>query len=172
MALTPSFSIYQTLGFPGTVNLQDTSTGTDVAVISRQVFLITSQATYLVPTGTTTNYIAWILSNASISINALTKDYSLQIVVNWLNVGGAVLYTASQVANFDMYNADFQYSLIYDEASGLASLNSTNWLMSRIKLMIALDDSNNAVTRASNIAAWQAVNERATFLRENKNLFY
>ena len=136
MALTPSFSIYQTLGFPGTVNLQDTSTGTDVAVISRQVFLITSQATYLVPTGTTTNYIAWILSNASISINALTKDYSLQIVVNWLNVGGAVLYTASQVVNFEMYNADFEYSLIYDEASGLASLNST--LFSRSQSFIFL----------------------------------
>ncbi len=61
---------------------------------------------------------------------------------------------------------------MYDEATGLASLNSPNWLMSRMKLYVALQDAYVATVNMSNIGDAQSANERATYLSENKNLFY
>ena len=172
MAFVPNFSISQITGQPSILTLADTSTGSDVAIVSRNVYLQTASGTYLVPTGTTTSYIVWAIANSTISINALDKDYSLNITVNWNDVLGAVLYTKTILSNFSMYNSDFEYSLISTEANGQASLNSINWLASRMRLRLSLDDAYNAVVEAGSITNGQAANDRGTYLRENLNLFY
>ncbi len=172
MSFVPAISIGQTIGLPSTVNLTDASTGSDGNIVSRQAFLITDAQTYLVPSGTTTDYTPWLLANLSIAIDALDKDYSLTVLVRWIDVNGATLYELPQIANFEMYNAEFEYSLLQQEANGLASLNSPNWLISRMKLRLSLDDSYNAVYFASSITNGQMANDRGTYLRENLNLFY
>ena len=71
-----------------------------------------------------------------------------------------------------MYNGDFNYQLTNDEANGLASLNSPNWLISRMKLYVALRDADVSVTDMSSITNGQSANDRGTNLRLNLNNFY
>ena len=172
MPLTPSFSISQTLGLPGQFTLTDTSTGSDAAIEERRVFITKSDGTYWVPTGTTTDYIVWPYADASIDIATLDKDYAFSINVIWINDAGTPLYTSTQLTVFTMYNSDFEYSLISQEANGDASINNTNWLAGRMKLRLAIDDAANAISAASSIKNSQAANDRGTYLSENINLFY
>lgn len=172
MAFVQNFTIAQTLGNAGIVNLTDTSTGSDAAVVGRKAYLITNASTYLVPDGTTTSYITWLIGNSTIAINALKKDMSLNVKVDWTDAGGLMLYTKTILVNFQMYNSDFNYQLVNQEANGLASLNSINWLISRMKLYVALRDATVSVTDMSSITNGQGANDRGTYLRENKNLFY
>ena len=172
MAFIQNFTIAQTLGNPGIINLTDTSTGVDATIISRKVYLITNASIYLVPTGTSTSFITWAIGSTSIAIDALKKDMALNIRVDWNNVSGTTLYTKTILSNFQMYNSNFNYQLVNDEANGLASLNSPNWLTSRMKLYVSLRDANVAVTDMSSITNGQNANDRGTFLRLNLNNFY
>ena len=172
MAFVPNFTIGNILGLPAVVLLTDTSTGSDVLITGRTVFLITNNQVYLVPAGTSTNYTAWVIANATAQISALDKDYALQVTVNWINSIGATIYTKTILANFNNYSSAFEYSLVFDEANGLASLNSPKWLQSRMKLRLAIDDSSNAITKGSNIAMAQSADDRGTYLTKNKNTFY
>ncbi len=172
MAFIQNFTIAQTLGNPGIINLTDTSTGVDATIIGRKVYLITNASTYLVPTGTSTSFIIWAIGSTLISIDALKKDMSLNIRVDWNDVSGTTLYTKTILSNFQMYNSNFNYQLVNDEANGLASLNSANWLTSRMKLYVSLRDANVSVTDMSSITNGQSANDRGTFLRLNLNNFY
>lgn len=172
MPLVPNFTIGNILGLPAVVLLTDTSTGSDVLVTSRNVFLITNNQAYLVPAGTSTNYIVWAIANATTQINALDKDYALQVTVNWVNSIGATLYTKTILVNINNYSSAFEYSLVFDEANGLASLNSHKWLSSRMKLRLAIDDSGNAILKGNNITIAQSADDRGTWLIKNKNTFY
>ena len=82
MALTPLFTSSQTVGLPNIITITDTSTGSDVLVTQRRVYLIKQDGTYLVPVGTTTDYIVWDYADVSIDIDALDKDYCLNVKVD------------------------------------------------------------------------------------------
>lgn len=172
MPLTPNFTTSQTIGLPNIIDLEDTSTGSDVAVTQRRIYFTKNDGTYIVPSGVTTDYVAWAYASSTKSVDLLDKDYGLNITVQWLNVSDTVLYTKTILYNFAMYNNDFNYSLVYDEANGLASLNSVNWLMGRMKLYLALNDATTSVASMSDITNAQAADDRGTYLRENQNQFY
>lgn len=173
MPFVPLFTIAQQTGALTSVILTDTSTGSDVAIVSRRAFFQKYDATYLVPTGTTTNYVVWNYAASTITINNLLfSDFALNVTVQWLDVDNEVLHTKTILSDFSMYNNDFQYSLIYDEATGQASLNDTNWYTNRIALMTELNSAQIAVTNMSNITSAQSCINRATYLRNNKSKFY
>ena len=172
MPLTPNFGTSQTIGLANVIDLEDLSTGSDIAVTQRRVYFSRYNAAYLVPSGTTTDYVEWAYASPTKSVDILLYDQSLSITTQWLDVSDTVLYTKTILFNYAMYNNDFNYSLVYDEATGLASLNSTNWLMGRMKLYVALNDATTSVEAMSNITNAQEADDRGTYLRENKNLFY
>ena len=55
MPLVPNFTASQFSGTPSIITLTDTSTGSDVTIAKRRVYLLQSNGTFLVPTGTTTD---------------------------------------------------------------------------------------------------------------------
>ena len=91
MPLTPNFSTEQTIGFPSIVTITDDSTGSDVAVTQRRVYLVDSEGEYVVPDGTTTDYVEWDYAETTLDIDCLTADSALDITVHWLDVSNVVL---------------------------------------------------------------------------------
>src|SRR4051812_32015248 len=93
MALTPNFVASQAGGTPQNLTLTDSSTGSDGAITQRRIYLVQADGTYLTPSGSTTDYIAWAYANASITISdILSNDIALSILVQWLSVTNVVLY--------------------------------------------------------------------------------
>jgi len=163
--LTVSFTSAQPVGEPSVVTITDTSTGSDAAVTQRRVYLAKDDGTFLVPEGTSTEYIQWPYADSSIDIDALDKDYALLITVQWLNVSNVVLYDLSDNVGFTSYNEDFDYQLTQMLSGNPILINDANFYQSKSDLRTDIDSGDKAILRASDIYGAQQCYDRATNAR-------
>lgn len=155
-----------------TLFITDTSSGgTDPNITSRRVFLYKVDGSTLVPAGTTTAYINFpIVSGAgdTISLNVLSKDYSLNIYMVWTStspITGATyektnLFTAVGNTNYAAYG------LIQNVSANPDLLNVVNYFESLSKLFVNIDSANQAQVYSDQFSAQSAL-ERAYQLVTN-----
>jgi len=172
MALTVSFSVSQTSGESSIVTIADTSTGSDVAVTQRRVYLRKSDGTFLVPDGTTTDYVQWAYADSSIDIDCLDKDYALEITVEWLDVTDVVLYDLTDVYGLTQYNEEFDYGLSTVLASNPLLVNDNSFKQNKSDLRMYIDSGDKAVARSSDITSAQLCYDQATWLRLNSIYYF
>lgn len=172
MPLTPNFSATQTVGSPSIITLTDSSTGSDVAVTQRRVYLQTSVGTFLVPSGTTTEYVAWDIADSSIDIDCLTKDYGLKIVVQWLNVSNVVLYDKTAYYSFTLYSEAFDYALSQNLVANPSLSNDNNFMANKQLVRNFIDNGNNAILYNSDTFLAQTFFDRIDAMIENKQYLF
>lgn len=175
MPLTPSFSSSQIIGQPSSIVLTDTSTGSDVAVVKRRVYLVNYLGENVVPSGTTTSYIDWNILDSSITIDCLTEDSALNVTVQWLNVSNVVLYSATDLKGYTLYNETFYYSLTQAQSAASNPSNiiqDTVYYTNKMKLRVLIDSGNQAITLGDDIASAQQCYNGATYLTNNQDLFF
>ena len=175
MPLVPNFTTSQQAGLPSNVIITDASTGSDVAIVSRRVFLVNYAGEYLVADGTTTNYTIWPLAQSSISIDCLDQDTAVQITVNWVDAGGVTLYTKTSLAGFTLYNETFYYSLTQGQAAISQPsyiLQDTTYFSNKSKLRVLIDSGNQAVTLGYDITTAQICYDLATDMVSNQNYLF
>ncbi len=175
MPLVPNFTTSQQAGLPSNVIITDASTGSDVAIVSRRVFLVNYAGEYLVADGTTTNYTVWPLAQSSISIDCLSADTAIQITVNWVDAGGVTLYTKTSLAGFTLYNETFYYSLTQGQAAISQPsyiLQDTTYFSNKSKLRVLIDSGNQAVTLGYDITTAQICYDLATDMVSNQNYLF
>jgi hypothetical protein len=175
MPLTPNFTTSQQAGLPSNVIITDASTGSDVAIVSRRVFLVNYAGEYLVADGTTTNYTVWPLAQSSISIDCLSQDTAVQITVNWVDAGGVTLYTKTSLAGFTLFNMTFYYSLTQGQAAISQPsyiLQDTTYFSNKSKLRCLIDSGNQSITLGYDITSAQICYDLATAMVSNQNLFF
>jgi len=165
MPLVPLFTVTQPLGSPSDITLTDSSTGSDVLIVSRRVYFQTSAGTFLVETGTSTDYEAWALADTSATFDVLDKDYGLRITVEWLDTGGGILYDKVGYYGLTEYNEEFDYSRTQNVAANALLMNDNNFWNNKTKLRTLIDSGNNAITNVSDINAAQQCYDQATAMR-------
>ena len=171
MPLTPNFDATQTLGVNDTIDLEDTSTGSDAAIDSRRVYFITAQGGYLVEAGTTTDYEVWPYADDEISLAVLiNKDYGLLVRVQWLDEDDEVLYTKNLYFGFTQYNEEFDYGLTQKIAVNPSLINDCLPKKSAIRTYI--DAGNQAIEMASDISNAQVCYDKATEIRLNQSYIF
>jgi hypothetical protein len=168
MAITPSFTVSQNYSTPNILSLVDNSTGTDNTLTQRRVYLIKDDGTYLVPQGTTTNYIVWSYAVSFIDIDVLNKDYALNIRVEWL-AGNVVEETKEDVYLFKLYGELFLYGLSQRQESNPQIINSFPFYINKMRLRTELDSAVGAVVYGSDILTAQSCLDRAKYLMDNEN---
>lgn len=164
--LIPNFYATQTLGLPSKITLVDTSTGSDVAITSREILLTLFDGSLLTPA------VSWTPSLSIKTLDYLTEDTALQITVIWKDVNGATLYSKTELYVFTMYNETFDYSLTSSQASTPLIVNDSNYYLNRIKLRTEIDNAKTAVSIGGSISNAQYSCDRATYLSSNPNLFF
>ena len=172
MPLVPNFTASQYSGTPSVITLTDTSTGSDVTITSRRVYLLQANGTFLVPAGNTTDYILWDLVDASISIDVLSQDSALSITVQWMNAGNTVVTSKTISFAFTAYNETFYYGLTESQVANANLTASTNWYQTKLILRVEIDSADQAITFASDIYSAQAALNRATFISTNQAYFF
>ncbi len=172
MAFVPSFTVSQVLGEPSELVITDTSTGTDAAIVDRRIYLQKSDGSYLVPTGTTTDYVDWPTGTTTKTIDCLDKDYALQITVQWLNVSDAVLYTDSSLEGLTQYNEYFDYGLTQQLTGNPLLINDNKFFEHKSNLRTYIDSGNQAIVEASDIYGAQICYDRATEERLNSQYLF
>ena len=172
MPLTPNFTASQFSGTPSVITLTDTSTGSDVTIAKRRIYLLQANGTMLVPAGTLTTYIEWPLANTSISLNVLSQDSALSITVQWMNAGNTVVTSKTISFAFTAYNETFYYGLTESQVANANLTASTNWYQTKMILRVELDSAYQAISFASDIFSAQAALNRATFISTNQSYFF
>lgn len=174
MALSPNFSVTQTLGAPSKVNLEDLSSGTDILVVSRRVYIATPTNKYLVQSGTTTNYELWpnFPSSTSITLDVLPKDYATTVTVEWVDAGGNVLYSKSLKRAFTAYNEEFDYATTQRMSGNPLLINDDDFYKSKSDLRTNIDSGNKAMELAGDLFGAQQCYDRATQIRVNSKYNY
>ena len=112
MSLIPSFSINAIpQADPSAIFLTDTSSGTDSNIDHRQILI------YKVDNSLYTAAQNWSYASPTTTLNVLTQDIALNIVVNWMSSLNVPLYTSSQIYAFRGYSKLFLYQLTQTETS-------------------------------------------------------
>jgi len=132
MPLTASFTVAATSDETAAF-LTDTSTGSDVAITDRKILLYDISNTLL---GT----YDWPIADSSITINPFTKDISVNVVVNWVDVDGNTLYTYSLLFAAVQFAVQFLYSLIQQLQAKPTKVNDQVFF-DNLKLLDLLIDS-------------------------------
>jgi len=172
MPFIPNFTASQYSGTPSIITLNDTSVGSDVTIASRRVYLLQANGTFLVPAGTTTDYIVWDLVDTSIDLDVLSQDSALSITVQWMSGINTVVTSKTISFAFTAYNETFYYGLTESQVANSNLSASTNWYQSKLVLRVELDSADQSITFASDIYSAQAALNRATYISTNQAYFF
>lgn len=173
MALTPSFTVTQSLGSPESITVTDTSAGSDGAIASRRVYVKLWDGTFLVQEGTTTEYEVWDYVDTFINLDVLEKDVAAIITVQWLNSSNVVLYDkVSPVYGFTLYNETFDYNLTQVLSINPLLINDNSFYNNKNSLRTNIDSGDQAIGLASDQFAAQLCYNRATDIRLNSEYYF
>lgn len=172
MPFVPSISVSQLAATPQNITFSDNSTGSDSAITHRRLYIQTAQATYLVPTGTTTDYISWALANTSITVNVLNEDMCVNIICQWLNVSNAVLYTYTNQYPLAEYNKQFLVALVAAQGLTPGIVQDNNYSGNMATFWVNITAGINQVNFAADISGGQNCFNRATSMRINQAKYF
>ena len=165
MPLVPSFTIGININ-PSNIIITDTSTGSDVAITDRKILLYTVTNILL----TTLDFP--LSAGSSITIAPLTQDVALNVVVNWVNVAGGILYTSSQIYAFTGFSEAYYYGLTQAEASNPGIIQSQTYYQKKSELRTFLDDAPQSINIGNDLGNAQAAILRAQFIIINADKWF
>lgn len=172
MALTPSFTAIEGLSNPNLVTFTDTSTGSDGTIVARYVFVQLWDGSYLVPAGSTTNYIIWDYANSTIIVDLLTKSQAVTVTVNWYaDVTANPVYTSSQDIEWGLYDYLNLFELLQTQTSNPQIINSSDFYDNCLNMIVNLFQAENAVINMHDVYSSQAAFDRNYFLMKYQNTF-
>jgi hypothetical protein len=172
MPISPAFSISQSALNPALITATDESSGADAAITQRRIYFQTSVGTYLVESGTITQYEPWSYADVSDSWGILTTDQALSITVQWLDVSNTILYTLTQVYCLAEYNKQFFYYLVQQQALTPGILQDQTYFSNMATYWMNIIGAVKAVEIGADIAASQNCLNRATYLMNNQSFSF
>lgn len=171
MALTPSFTITESIAFPGRLTFTDTSTGSYEGVLtSRLIYIQLEDGTYLVPEGTDTDYIIWNYADASITIDVLERSQAADVTVKWV-AGTSIPYTLTVPYCFPYYDYVFAFNKIRVQASQPNIVDSRNFYETSIKFIVNLWNAEVAVDIGEDIKNSQLSLDKNYYIIQNPQLY-
>ena len=170
--LTPNFTGTQQIGLPSCVYLTDDSTGSDVTITEKRVYITDVENNYLVPSGTTTDYVVWALADSTISIDCLTQDTAAFVKTDWVNVSGGVVETKTILCDFRLYNLQESFQLTQAMVAQPNIIQDTNFWNNKMILRVNIDDSVEAVSIGGNQRVAQSALNRATAMTNNQSIYF
>lgn len=171
MPLTVAIEIQQNNGNPSNFTIVDTSTGSDPSITSRRIYLSKADGSFLVPEGTTTDYIEWPIAESSITLDVLERDMALEVLVQWM-AGAVVTYAYENSYVLPAYTNTFLYNLSVEQSSNPAIINATDFFANKTKMYTYVKEAENAVAIGEDIVKAQLALDKAYFLITNADKYF
>lgn len=174
MAFSPAFTISQSALNPALITATDTSTnpGDAPTITQRRIFFQTSQSTYLVESGVTTQYNVWPLANTIQSFNVLKTDQALAITVQWCDINGGVVDAITQLYCLAEFNKQFFYYLIQQQGLTPGILQDSTYFSALSIYWMNITGAIRAIEIGADIAGSQNCLERATSMKQTQNMTF
>lgn len=142
---------------PGGFTVNDTSTGSDTNITDRKIFLYQADGSLL--TGGSIDFP--LTAGSSITLNVLTQDYCLLIVVTWISsspLPPPSSYSASGLFNFVGNSRSFADQQIGAIESNPSILRDANFQYYLGVLYNEIDNSIQAASTGQQFSAQRALN--------------
>jgi hypothetical protein len=172
MSFTQSFSVLQSPQSPALLFFKDTSTGSDISITSRRIYIQGWDGNFIVPVGTTTDYIVWPLLDIEFTVDVFTQDTAANVKVDWLDDAGTVLYSANDNYCFSEYNKQFFYYLIQQQSLTYNVVQDGNYFTNLGVYWINIVSATNSIVIGNDIYASQVCLNRATNMMDNQSYFF
>jgi len=178
MPLLVNFTTSQILGLSNKVTLTDTTTGTDspLLVVSRRVYFTDKDGVYYTEDGAsdTAAYEVWVDFPATTTktLAVLTQDRALNVRVDWVDAGGAVIYTKTILQAYTLYAMTTYINSIKAQSSNNSLKTHANFYQTLIKLLVSIKEANDSVTLLGDISSSQAALNRAKKIVDSPSYFY
>ncbi len=166
------FTAVQLAGLPSQILFTDTSTNVDGSVVDRIIELLTDQSVFLVPEGTTTDYVEWALADPTKTVDALDKDYALYLTVNWIDIDGNIVGTKTILSGETLFNETFDYYLTQMMTANKSLIDDNNFFANKSLLRNYIDSGNQAIAVGSDQTNAQICYDEATKLRLSSQYYY
>ena len=173
MAYEVNFSVAQLN--VSTIQLINTSTGSDAAIYERRIYLYQYNNTTIVPEGTTTAYILWPLADDEITLDVLNTDYCLNIKVDVLSSAPdpSGVYSLTQAYCFKDYNEEFMKGLVAETNVALPTIvNANSYIYNWMQMRLFVDEAFDIVDEASDVMNGQILLNYANNMRTNQNYYF
>lgn len=178
MAITVSFTASQVVGSPENIVITDASTGTDVSAVNRRIYVTNAAGTYLVPSGTTTDYELFPLADGATKTlsDILSQDTAANITLSYVDVSGNVVATGTILQGFTLYNETFYYSLTQAQAQQNQPppniIQDSNYYGNKMILRVEIDSGNLALEYGSDITTAQGAYDRASYMVSKQSDYF
>lgn len=172
MAITPSISVSQSALNPAYITVTDDSTGSDASIASRRLYIQDAAGNYIVPTGTTTDYIAWSYAQSSITPNVLTQDTAASITVQWLDVSNSILYVYNNTYGLSQFGKQFFYYLIQQLGLTPGTFQDDNYSGNLAMFWAFIVAGDNAITNGNDVAAAQQCYNKEIQMMNNQAFYF
>ncbi len=169
---SPNFTIGQSGINPAAVVCEDTSSGTDILIVSRRITFQDSNGNFLVVSGTTTQYNLWPLITNPITLNILSQDTAVLAIVEWLDASDVALYTLSQTFCLVEFNKQFLYYLVQQQALQPSIVQDSNYDSNVAVFYTTIVGAINAIEIANDLSASQNCLNRGTLMRERQKFYF
>jgi hypothetical protein len=163
MPITPNFTVSATTD-ASTYTITDSSTGSDVGLTSRKIYL------YTVANELLQAVLNWDYADASTTIE-LEYDIALNVRIEWLT-GVTVSYSKEILNAFTEYGEDFYYNLTQDQSANPEKLRDYDYYKNKMMFRVELDSATQAIDQGSDLFSAQKPIDRYRFLMQKSQLFF
>lgn len=139
---------------------------------ARRIYLRKADGTYLVPEGSSTDYIDFPFGEGSIkTISLLTEDYCLEVEGQWISnapqPGSTYVYTSTELFT---WNNELGYlGATRLQVSNPKLINDKNYFNNKSKWRTFIDDARQAVELGNDQYSAQGSLDQATYIKNNRN---
>ncbi len=174
MPLTVSTEVSQSFIAPENITVTDTSTGSDVAVTVRHLIIQDAFGNYLTGDGTV-NYNVWPIVNLSITLPLLTEligDTAANVLTQWLDVNGVVLYSDNNNYPFPNWGKNFFVYLVQNQGLTPGVYQDLTYSGNLAVFWANLQAGINQVEFGNDPAGAQNCFNRTNQMRLNENTYF
>jgi len=140
----------------------------------RRVTIYTTSLSTLVPAGTTTTYIDFPFAGGdTITINAMLRDYSVNVVVDWITISPqpGSTYQASLIISLLSYNTNGEYGVIQALTARPLISSNVNYWMNLGLVQTENENSMQATYYQQQVSAQRAINHAKALLDNQLTYF-
>lgn len=173
MALTPNFSTSESLSDNNLVTFTDTSTGTDLTLTTRRIYVRLANGNYLTTSGesTASAYESWSYADSSIQLDLLTNSTTANVTVDWY-AGATLTYTKTILCEWDLYDYLFAFELIQDQTANPGIIQDKNYYSNFFQFITNIWNSESAVTYGDDLYSSQAALDRNQNMINYSTLYF
>lgn len=173
MAFSPAFTATESLANPNLITFVDTSTGEDLTLTNRRIYVRIANGNWLTASGesTTIAYTDWMFTDNSTVVPLLTQTTSPSIRVDWL-AGDTVLYSTTEEFCFNLYDYLFGLQVLQGNTSSPDQVQDSAYWNSLIQFVVNIFNEESAIEFGGDIFSSQGAATRNLVFINNENYLF